>query len=262
MLREPQLVIVDIRWVHGDPQAGRAAFENSHIPGAIFLDMDTELSDRTDLRRGRHPLPDPERFARLLAERGIGANSKVVVYDDAGGSLAARLWWMLRWAGGPAAQLLDGGFAAWLAGGKPAESGPGTVRPAAARWAPDPRGELIADKAEIAETVRRGAILIEARAEERYRGEIEPIDRRAGHIPGAANVPWAENLRGDPPLLRDAKELRDVYLRAGAGSDREIICYCGSGVTSCLNVLALDEAGFTRVRLYPGSWSEWIADAP
>jgi|SRR5579883_3306214 len=252
--------VVDVRWRLGEPGAGRRAWERERIPGARFLDVDDDLADRSDLRRGRHPLPSPERFVAALASIGVGRGTQVIAYDDAGGAAAARLWWMVRALGGAAA-VLDGGWPRWVAEGRAIERGtPSPIAPSFEPFAA-PRawpGIVSRDEVRAIAEGRRDALLLDARAPERYRGEVEPVDRRAGHIPGAANAPFADNLDGG--RFRAPEELRDRFRALGAGGSREVVCYCGSGVTACHDLLALAVAGLDGAKLYPGSWSEWVAD--
>jgi len=259
-LDDPDLVIADVRWYSDDRNRGRAAFTASHIPGALFLDTDTELSDQSDPMRGRHPLPDPRVFVSTLAKHGIGKNTKVVAYDDKGGSIAARLWWMLRWLGSENGAVLDGGIPRWIYDGYPVESGIGKARLSAVDpFEPNVRNELAADRAAIESRAMNEVVLVDVRAPERFRGEVEPIDFRAGHIPGAINVPYAENLTvEDAPIFKSPAELKATFKGRGIESDSDVICYCGSGVTACHSILAMEFSGLTRTRLYAGSWSEWI----
>jgi thiosulfate/3-mercaptopyruvate sulfurtransferase len=258
-IHNPDLVIVDLRWYANPPGAAQAAFLNGHIPGAVFLDLDDELADRSDVRRGRHPLPDPVRFVDTLARVGIGKNSSVVIYDDVAGSVAARLWWMLKWLGHEQAAVLNGGIPRWIAEGYPLENGPATMEPSANPLLPEPRQDLLVELPFMQSADRYQSLLLDARAPERYRGEIEPIDFRAGHIPGAVNAPWSDNLVSpDNPVFKPAAELRRRFEALGVGDERDVVCSCGSGVTACHNILALELAGFHHVRLYAGSWSEWI----
>jgi thiosulfate/3-mercaptopyruvate sulfurtransferase len=250
-LSDPGVVIADVRW-YLDGRRGIDAFAKGHIPGAQFVDVDRELAAPPGAH-GRHPLPAPDDFARVLSRLGVTPASTVVAYDDAGGAIAARLWWLLRWVGLDNGRVLDGGIGAWVAAGGELET---VTRPreAAPLMTLEPRRDLVAD---IDEVARGDALLLDARAPERYRGEHEPIDPRAGHIPGAKNAPFAENLRDG--RFRPPAELRARYEALGA--DRaDIVCYCGSGVTAAHDVLALELAGFPGARLYPGSWSEWASD--
>jgi thiosulfate/3-mercaptopyruvate sulfurtransferase len=246
-LGEPDLRVIDCRWKLGQPGAGRAAYLEGHIPGAAFLDLDTQLSDPPG-ERGRHPLPEPARFERAARAAGISGDSRVVTYDEAGDGGAARLWWLLRHFGHDAVAVLDGGLSAWREEGGALE--PGAHEPAPGDFAVRERQGDTAD----AEEIERGSLtLVDARARERYEGESEPIDPMAGHIPGARNAPFAELAPGGrylPPA-----ELR---ARLEPQSGGEVVAYCGSGVSACTVVLAAELAGLPA-RLYPGSWSEWCA---
>jgi thiosulfate/3-mercaptopyruvate sulfurtransferase len=247
-LGDPGVRVVDCRWKLGQPGAGRAAYLDGHIPGAAFLDLDEDLSDPPG-ERGRHPLPAPEGFQAAARRAGISDGSRVVAYDEDGTGGAARLWWLLRHFGHGAAAVLDGGAAEWRAGGGPLEPGEAAAR--AGNFTVRERTDDTAD----AEEIERGALsLVDARAPARYAGRSEPIDPVAGHIPGAANVPFAELTPGGRYL--PAAELR-LRLARAAGDD-ELVAYCGSGVSACTVVLASEVAG-RPARLYPGSWSEWCA---
>lgn len=248
------VVLADVRW-YLDGRAGRAAYERGHLPGAVFVDLDEWLAAPPSPQAGRHPLPAPERFAQGMAQLGIGERDTVVAYDDAGGVIAARLVWMLRATGHDAA-LLDGGIGAWEG---ELETGAGALRPAAA-FAPVPwPPERLATIGEAAGGERR--VVIDARQRERYRGEgPDPVDPRAGHIPGARCVPCRENLDGSGRFL-PAGELRRRFAAAGVAPGIDVISYCGSGVTACHNLLAIEHAGLGLARLFPGSWSQWAADA-
>jgi len=244
------VVPADVRW-YMDGRSGRDAHAGGHIPGAVFVDVDHDLAAAPAERLGRHPLPSAELFAERMGALGIGDGDTVVAYDDAGGVIAARLVWMLRAVGHEAA-VLDGGLAAWSG---ELESGPVARTPAnltARRW-PAP---LLAD---IDEVAAGGAVLIDARQRERFHGAPDELDPRAGHIPGAVSVPCRENLGPGGALLPRA-ELRSRFERAGVADGREVISYCGSGVTACHNLLVLEHAGLGRGRLYPGSWSQWSRD--
>lgn len=257
-LHDADLVIADVRWIHGQPGEAHRTFEESHIPGAIFLDVDNDLSDRRDPKRGRHPLPAPETFAETLTRVGIGSWSTVVTYDDRNGSLAARLWWMLKWIGGPPAAVLDGCLARWIAEGRRAASGEAVYRASKNPIVPRPDPGMILDREAVKRAAADGMLLLDARAPERHRGEEENIDFRAGHIPGAVNAPHADNMTdGEAPVFRTPEELRELYTNLGA-ADKLVIASCGSGVTACHDILALELAGFPGAKLYPGSWSEWI----
>jgi thiosulfate/3-mercaptopyruvate sulfurtransferase len=182
-------IVVDVRWESNVPEGGLAAYRSGHIPGAIFFDLDMDLADRSDLSRGRHPLPNPEQFAMTLASAGIGKDANLVLYDDKGGSLCARLWWMMRWLGGPDAALLDGGFTKWMLEGRPVEVGCGRDRMPTKPLQSNLNRTLVVSMDDVETGANGQLLLLDARAPERYRGEVEPIDARAGHIPGAVNAP-------------------------------------------------------------------------
>lgn len=245
------VAVCDVRWYLADPGRGREEYDLAHIPGALFVDLHSELAGGAG--GGRHPLPDVGDFAELLGRRGIGPATAVVAYDDAGGAVAARLWWMLRSIGHGAVAVLDGGFSAWIAGGHPVSSAvPSpipTTYPRPAGWS----GIVGADDVAAAASTQR--VVIDARAPDRYRGEHEPIDPRAGHVPGAINVPHSGNLAADGTHL-PPRALAERFAATGDGA----IVYCGSGVTACHDLLAMDVAGIAGGRLYPGSWSEWSSD--
>ncbi len=228
------------------------------MPGASFADLLEDLSGPiTAGKTGRHPLPDVESFATKLRAWGIGAASQVVVYDDAAGAFASRLWWMLRWLGHDAVAVLDGGFSAWVAEGGPVTDG--VTQLALGDFTPQPRRDLLTTASELAAPQSIARKLFDARAPERYRGDVEPIDPVAGHIPGADNLPFADNLRDG--RFRPAGELRERFATALDGTAPEqAVVYCGSGVTACHDVLAFAHAGLPLPRLYAGSWSEWITD--
>ena len=258
-LEHPDLVVADVRWSVGAPEAGRAAYESGHIPGAVFVDLDADLSAGAgDGKRGRHPLPASGAFAAAMSGRGIGDDNVVVAYDDAKGSVAARLWWMLDVLGHRAA-VLEGGIASWTG---PLETEVPDRTAATFSEKPWP-SDAVAYADAVAEAVERGVPVIDARAPERFRGEEEPVDPRAGHIPGAVNVAWAGNVDGDGRLDQPAK-LLDRFAAAGVpveqNDDDRPIVYCGSGVTACHDVLAMRVAGLPTPRLFVGSWSEWSSD--
>lgn len=248
------VVVADVRW-YLDGRSGRAAYEAGHIPGAVFVDLDKDLAAPPSPTGGRHPLPDPEVFAAALGAAGIGDGSPVVAYDDASGMVAGRLWWMLRSLGEPVA-ILDGGLAAW----------PGALSTeypdiAPARFTPRPWPPASFVSMAGVDVARRdpGTVVFDARSPERYRGEPNAIDSRFGHIPGAVSAPCAANLTSEG-ALRHPEDLRQSYVAAGAGGDTDVIAYCGSGVSACLDLLALEVAGLGGGRLFVGSWSAWGAD--
>ncbi len=239
--------IVDCRFDLADTDAGRRAFMAAHVPGAVYAHLDTDLSAPTG--PGRHPLPHPYVFAERLGRLGISNDSMVVVYDDAGGAIASRLWWMLRSLGHEHVRVLDGGWQDWMRFGAPTESGDAVI--AAAVYVAPPAWSGTIDREAL--RGRLGTLtLIDARAAERYRGEIEPLDPVAGHIPTAVNMPFAANLGSNGRFLPPV-ELAERFAAAGA----EQVVYCGSGVTACHDILAMEIAGLPAATLYPGSWSDW-----
>jgi thiosulfate/3-mercaptopyruvate sulfurtransferase len=254
-LGEAELRVVDVRWYLSKHRHGGDAYDEGHIPGASFLDLDADLSAPSG--PGRHPLPDADGFGRALQRVGIGSKSFVVAYDDAGGSIASRLWWLLRWFGHDRVAILDGGLQAWVAAGGALS----TEVPAPTEGdfrAQRPPADWNIDRAEASRLSQSGEVLLlDARAPERYRGEIEPIDARPGHIPGAGSAPWSEMLVGGH--LKDADSLRRQFLALGAKADVPTVLYCGSGVTACLPILAMSIAGLPA-KLYCGGWSDWASD--
>lgn len=256
---EPDLVIVDCRFVLGNPESGKAAYAVSHIPGAVFLDIEEDLSAPVGTHGGRHPLPEPQELAARLGRAGISNASRVVAYDDQGGLYAARLWWLLRWLGHDDVYVMDEGFAAWQAGGFPVTDATRTVVPAS--FVPDVRGDMLADVGEVRRALGDpGVLLVDSRDASRYAGEQEPIDAKAGHIPGAINRFWKGVLDDQGAWLAEP-QLREQLAPVIRALDdgREAIVYCGSGVSACPNVLALHQLGYPQAKLYAGSWSDWIS---
>ena len=251
-LDDPELRIVDVRWVLGAPGRGREAYDTGHIPGAIFLDLDTELAAAKG--PGRHPLPSPGEFRARLERVGIGTEHNVVAYDDVGGAVAARLWWMLDNLGHRRVALLDGGYPAWVAEGFPVTTDVSEF--ASAHLDLSDRWSNVIDRADLTDRLER-IVLLDARATPRYLGETEPIDRVPGHIPTARSAPTSGNL-GSDGRLRPAFELAARYRALGAdGSESPVVSSCGSGVSACLNNLAMRVAGLPDPILYPGSYSDW-----
>jgi thiosulfate/3-mercaptopyruvate sulfurtransferase len=259
-LDDPQYVVVDCRFDLGDPDAGRRVYEEGHIPGAVFLDLDRNLAGPVTPETGRHPLPDPAALAATLGDLGIGESHRVIVYDAGPGAIAARAWWVLRWLGHDAVYLLDGGLAHWQAIGMPIEGG--DENPSATVFNARVRNGLVLGTEELAENL--AAIselnLLDARDAPRFRGELEPIDPVAGHIPGSINLPFAKFVNEDG-TWRPLPE-RAALLENHIGTDRSVHwnVMCGSGVTACHLAISGLEAGFQEPRLYVGSWSEWIRD--
>lgn len=257
-LRDPDWIVFDCRYDLTDPAFGRQAYAAGHIPGAFLLDLDDDLSGTKTGSNGRHPLPDPARLAARLAACGVGNHTQVVAYDDASGMFAARLWWLLRWFGHRRVAVLDGGLRAWLAAGQALDDALPEAHPATYTLA------LRADRVD-AQYVRQhlgqpDMVLIDARSPDRFRGENEVLDPVGGHIPGAINRCFRDNLdaRG---CFKQASVLREEFgALLGAHSPRQVVHQCGSGVTACVNVLAMEAAGLSGSRLYAGSWSEWCAD--
>ncbi|MFD7795744.1 sulfurtransferase [Streptomyces sp. NPDC059759] len=243
-------VLLDVRWQLGGPDL-RSAYEEAHIPGAVFVDLDSELAGPAGAA-GRHPLPDPEVFGAAMRAAGVSGNRDVVVYDGGQGWAAARAWWLLGHSGHPSVRVLDGGFAAWTG---PVSSE--VPAPAPGTFVPEPGARPSLD-ADAAAALARSGLLLDARAGERYRGEVEPIDRVGGHIPGAVSAPTSENVTEDGRFL-PAPELADRFTSLGATPAAEVGVYCGSGVSGAHQVLALAVAGIPAA-LYVGSWSEWSQD--
>jgi thiosulfate/3-mercaptopyruvate sulfurtransferase len=251
---EPAVRVVDVRWVLGKPGAGRAAYDAGHIPGALFLDLDTDLADPAGLGApGRHPLPDPGLFARRLGERGIGTDDLVVGYDDVGGWVAARLWWMLDDLGHDRVRVLDGGYPAWLAAGLPSTTAvterPPTTLELAPRWS------RVIERDDLRDRLG-SVVLLDARAAARYRGDVEPVDPVAGHVPTARSAPTDGNLDADL-RFRTPAELATRFADLGADGSREVVTSCGSGTAACHHALAMRIAGVPDPTLYAGSYSDW-----
>lgn len=257
-LGDPQVRVVDLRWYLTEPARGRSEYLAAHIPGAVFLSIDRDLSAPPASGPGRHPLPTPEAFAAAAGRAGIDNDTHVVAYDASGGPYATRLWWLLRYFGHSQVSLLDGGWMEWLARGYLTESGDVAITPASFTANPDPSRVL--DAAAI-EQLRHNAdaLILDARASDRYQGLVEPIDPRAGHIPGAKSAPFAANLREDGSF-KSAEELKAHYAALGADTAQQIVCYCGSGVTATHAIFALTLAGYAEPKLYEGSWSDWSSD--
>lgn len=246
-LGEPGLLVADMRWYLGRPTDGRAGYLAGHIPGAVFADVDGDLSGHDG--PGRHPLPSRAAFQAEMRRLGLRRGGRVVAYDDTGGSIAARLWFLLRWFGHPEVAVLDGGLQTW---GEPLQPGDVGAEPGDFEAAEPPPGRVLSyeDVAAL-----RDAVVLDARAHERYTGEVEPTGVRAGHIPAARSAPWAANL-GPEGRFKSPAELREHFLALGAHGEDTVV-YCGSGVTSCHDLLALEIAGLGGARLYEGSWGDW-----
>lgn len=268
LIGTPGTLVLDCRFDLAAPAAGREAYLLGHIPGARYLDLNRDLSAPVSAASGRHPLPDPRTLAALIAGLGLRPDTQAVVYDESNGSFAARAWWLLRWLGHPKVAVLDGGMGAWLRAKGASQSGePSRGTPNSGAGGAHGAGAVQVDRRAVVGTDELIAaldnprtLLIDARAAERFAGAVEPIDPVAGHIPGAVNHPFSVNLRADGRFLPPEElELR-WRDRLGEASPADVIVMCGSGVTACHNLLALERAGFAGARLYAGSWSEWIRD--
>jgi thiosulfate/3-mercaptopyruvate sulfurtransferase len=256
--RQPDWVVLDCRHDLADPQAGRAAYDAGHVPGALFASLDDDLADHARAAdgsfRGRHPLPSIDAFIATLRRWGVNDDSQVVAYDAQGGMFAARLWWMLRWAGHRAVAVLDGGLPAWTALGLPMTTEVPTPAPAYLQQRP-PLVRTVSANDIIAQPQLK---VLDARAPDRFRGENETLDPVGGHIPGAANRFFKDNLLPDGHF-KPAAQLR-AELDKLVADPASSVMQCGSGVTACHNLLALEVAGLPGAALYPGSWSEWCSD--
>jgi len=258
-LAEPDWVVCDCRHDLTDYEAGRRAYGASHIPGARFLHLDEDLSGPKNGLNGRHPLPHPVTFTLRLAALGIDNGKQIVAYDASGGCYAARLWWMLRWVGHKRVAVLDGGWDAWVKSGQRVSTKPADVP--AATYTPHPRPELVVDTSFIAKHLGDTAVqVIDARSADRFRGENETLDPVAGHIPGALSRFFRQNLRHDGRFKPPETLKEEFSLLIGSRAPANIVHQCGSGVTACHNLLAMEIAGIAGSRLYPGSWSEWVSD--
>lgn len=259
LLAQRRVVVFDCRFSLADPAWGNDCFIRGHIPAAIYADLNRDLSSPIDACSGRHPLPDVTLLAQKFSQWGVGADTQVVVYDQGDGSIAARLWWLLRWLGHDGVALLDGGFKAWQQAGE-------SISADRAQCAAQPfeihlkDNDWVSSEALLKNLEKPDCVLLDARSKVRFDGVEEPIDSVAGHVPGALNYPYTENLRSDGAMLGRA-ELRDkISSLLGSSQTKSCIHMCGSGVTACLNMLAMEYAGFGRQILYAGSWSEWIRD--
>lgn len=259
LLGRPEVVILDCRFELAAPDAGAAAYAAGHIPGSQYAHLERDLSGPPGAHSGRHPLPDPERFAITLGRWGINSNVQVICYDAGPGAYAARAWWMLRWLGHEEVAVLDGGLRRWEQLGLPLDEGVPAHPPG--NFVARPRMRCTADAAEVAAAMDDPSVrILDARAPERYRGEAEPIDALAGHVPGARNHPFTLNLDAQGRMLPpDATGGAFTASLAGVPAERAIVM-CGSGVSACHLLLALEHAGLRGARLYPGSWSEWTGD--
>ncbi len=258
---ETDLIIVDCRFTLGSLQAGRDAFVAAHIPGAIYLDLEADLSASAQEHGGRHPLPDPEVLSQKLGQVGINNNSRIVAYDDQGGMNASRLWWLLRWLGHDNAYVMDEGFTSWKEAGYPVTDAQPITIPSTFLYSV--REDLVADMNTVKAAINDSSIvLVDSREPARYQGLQEPIDAKAGHIPGAVNSLW-KNVLNDHTTnsWKSNEQLNELLapITQALDNGKEVIVYCGSGVSACPNVLALYRLGYDQVKLYAGSWSDWIS---
>ncbi|MCR8636203.1 sulfurtransferase [Paenibacillus radicis (ex Xue et al. 2023)] len=252
---DEHVVIADCRFLLGNPSAGREAYAVDHIPGAVYFDLEQDLSAPKDVHGGRHPLPDWNELVLKIGEAGINNEKTVIVYDDQGGAMASRLWWILHYLGLSQVYVLDGGYTKWKEAGYPVTDEPAIEHPTV--FEPKPQDGILVSMEDVKSRIGRpGTVLIDSREERRYLGLEEAIDPVAGHIPGAKQYFWKDGLDEQGNWKEaESQKVRFTDLQ----SADEIIVYCGSGVTACPNVLALHAAGYTNVKLYSGSWSDWVS---
>jgi thiosulfate/3-mercaptopyruvate sulfurtransferase len=259
-LGDPALRLFDCRFELSRPEAGRERYAAGHLPGARHADLNRDLSAPVSATSGRHPLPSPPVFAATLRNWGVDRDSRVVAYDDANGAYAARLWWMLRWLGHSETCVLDGGYARWTALGLPITTAtPDPARPG--NFEANVQPSMTVDAARVLAGTRSGAPrVLDARGAERFRGEVEPLDSVAGHVPGARNLPYTATVGQDGRTLDRDTLVRALDPAVAGAASSDVVAMCGSGVTACRLLLALEHAGLGDAKLYPGSWSEWIRD--
>ncbi len=251
---KPDWVIVDCRFSLADTAVGYQNYQSAHIPGAVYAHLDNDLSSPPVTDHGRHPLPTPQRLAQLFSRLGIDEMSQVVVYDDAGGMIASRLWWELRYMRHDAVAVLDGGWQAWQAANLPTNSGVEQNEAAQFTGRPQPKWVVTVNE------VEDQPLLVDSRGPERYRGEIEPLDPQPGHIPGAVNLPFGNQLGADGRFRPNDEMKAELQAVLGKTAPEAATFYCGSGVSACVNLLAMAHVGLGNGRLYVGSWSEWSSD--
>lgn len=262
-LNNSEWLILDVRHDLADHQAGRRAYEQGHIPGAVFLDHELDLAAPKTGLNGRHPLPSRQELAQLLQKNGLRDGMQVVVYDAQGSLFASHMWWMLRWLGYPQVAILDGGWQAWQQLGGAEESGPAKPVPATAKLSvPEQAAMPTVQTEQVLKNLSKPIFtVLDARAAERYRGDVEPMDPVAGHIPDALNRSHLNNL-GEQGRFKPADQLRQEFQDLlGAISAEMVVHQCGSGITACHNLFAMELAGLSGSSIYPGSWSEWVSDA-
>jgi thiosulfate/3-mercaptopyruvate sulfurtransferase len=257
-LADPDWVVFDCRHDLGDPARGREDYSRSHIPGARFLHLDEDLSAPKTGKNGRHPLPDPDGFIEKLGRAGVDSRKQVIAYDAQGSMVAARLWWLLRWLGHLPVAVLDGGWNQWVAEGRPQTAE--IPKPKPARFAGKPSEIWVSARYVRAHLDDARTLLVDARAPDRFRGQNETLDPVGGRIPGARNRFYRDNLDANG-RFKASETLRQEFVDVLKGSDpQSVVHYCGSGVSACHNLLAMESVGLRGARLYPGSWSEWCAD--
>lgn len=255
----PEWRVFDCRHDLKNTEYGRQAYARGHIPGALFLHLDDDLSGVANGRNGRHPLPDAAAFARRMSACGVEPTTQVVAYDNEGSIFAARLWWLLRWLGHERVAVLDGGLAAWRRGGRALDERVPSVAPR--RFTPHPRDMAVGIEQVLADFQSQRILIVDARSPQRFRGENETLDPVGGRIPGAVNRFYFDNLDDDGCFFKPADRLRGEFTALLAGRPpAQVVQQCGSGVTACHNLLAMELAGLSGSKLYPGSWSEWCAD--
>ena len=253
--QQKPIVLFDCRFDLNEITAGRDAFDAAHIPGALYAHLEHDLSSRVTASSGRHPLPNVDQFLSWLGNQGVLPDTQVVVYDDMGGAMAARLWWLLKWVGHKAVALLDGGYHKWLS--DKLEVTAASFAPMSSEYLATPDDSLWLTSQQVSDALESEEILlVDARRQERYRGDEEPLDLKAGHIPGAMNMPFKDNL-GEKGCFRRADDLKK-YFSSMLSDTKQIVHMCGSGVTACHNIIAMEHAGIEGSKLYAGSWSEWI----
>jgi thiosulfate/3-mercaptopyruvate sulfurtransferase len=250
-LTDPDIVILDCRFDLTQKEAGYSAYIEGHLPGALYFDLEKDLSSPVGKHGGRHPLPDVEALAEKLGRAGIDESKTVIVYDDQNGSYAARMWWLLKYYGHDKVFVTEEGFSSWVKTGYPVTTS--IPHPEPRTFHPMVKEEWTVNMSEVKQ-LPEDELLMDARAPERYRGDIEPLDPKAGHIPGATNSFWLDNLKDGKWLSKEV-----LHTRFETFQNQSISVYCGSGVTACALFLAMTEGGVTKVRLYPGSWSDWVS---
>jgi thiosulfate/3-mercaptopyruvate sulfurtransferase len=258
-LKDPAFAIIDCRFKLDDPAWGEQQYAEGHVPGAVYAHLDRDLSGMKTGTNGRHPLPDPIELGLKCGTWGLAPGIQVVAYDQDTGMFASRLWWLLRWIGHKSVAVLDGGYAKWTREGRATRTG--IEKRTRTEFQIERQSQMITDASAMKElTIRSDWRMLDARAAERYRGEVEPLDKKAGHIPTARNHPFLSNL-DEAGTFRTPEELRERFKASmGPVPSDQIVCYCGSGVTACHNLLAMEHAGLKGAKLYPGSWSEWSSD--